>query len=157
MFNPHLCHISCVICHILRVTCNIFSSYIFWQSGGASQGRVRYQRGLPCPDLQHHQQRKFFALTIQCFVVEWLFGPNFTIFFGKILMKSRTVVTWPMVAFLGVDLPRVFTQGTLKNVLSKYFWLNTSVFHHLNFDKIFALFGVNFVLLKSCWCQILDI
>ena len=45
----------------------------------------------------------------------------------------------------------------LKTVLLKNIWLNTSFYCNLNFDKIYALFGVNFILLKSCWCKVLDI
>ena len=52
--------------------------------------------------------RKLIALNIRCLVIDWLFGPNLTYKKKKSSLKSRTVVSWPMVAFHGVDLPRVY-------------------------------------------------
>ena len=53
-----ICHMSCVTCHMARVTCHVscvtchiilllLLLIICLQSGGASRGRVCYQRGLP--------------------------------------------------------------------------------------------------------------
>ena len=47
MFTPH--HVSDVTCHLSRVTCQmsrVIFFLFFGQSGGASQWRVCYQRGL---------------------------------------------------------------------------------------------------------------
>ena len=49
---PTICHMSGVTCHVSHVMCEVsLFSLFFWgggQSGGASLGRVCYQRGLPC-------------------------------------------------------------------------------------------------------------
>ena len=42
----------------------------------------------------------------------------------------------------------------LKTVVIKYIWLKT--YFCRDFYKAYAIFGVNFVLLKSCWFKILD-
>ena len=48
-----MCHVSRVTCHMSPVTCQkiFFTFFLFkkknGQSGGASRGRVCYQRGLP--------------------------------------------------------------------------------------------------------------
>ena len=57
--SPVTCHLSPVMCHMSHVPCqNNFFVYIFFfffsqskkigKSGGAGQGRVCFQQGLPC-------------------------------------------------------------------------------------------------------------
>ena len=72
----------------------------------------------------------------------WLtFNPNVAYFFGKSYKKFGYVA--------------VLHSLILK--LLKYIWLNTSFCRDLNFNQITAILGVNFDLLKSCWCKTLDI
>ena len=40
-----MCHMSCVTCHVLHVTCNF--SFLILPRGGAICWRACYQRGLP--------------------------------------------------------------------------------------------------------------
>ena len=51
---PTMCHMSRVTCHVSRVMCQVSrircQVYLFiLQCGGASRGKVCYQRGLPRP------------------------------------------------------------------------------------------------------------
>ena len=73
------------------------------------------------------------ALNMCCFVVDRIFGPNFAILSSYLI------------------------ESYIENCTVKVYLINTSFCCDLNFDKIYSLFGVNFVLLKSCWCKILDI
>ena len=125
--------------------------------------------GRPSKCLQHHQQRwckilwtgvNLLLQTYNVFSLIDFLVQILRIFVGKISMKNEENGGhyWFYFSYLincyYVD---VLYSLILKTVLLKYIWLNMSFCQHYLFYKSYAFFGVNFVLLKSCWCKMLDI
>ena len=125
-----MCHVSCVMCHVSHVTChvshvtcpkkigNIFvikkinkqinkknrSQNKIWQSGGASQWRVCYQRGIPRLVLimikifflniffsTQFQQKKSHTNTSVSFFICCIYIYTFYWFDSKIILKNAFV------------------------------------------------------------------
>ena len=113
----------------------------------------------PSKCLQHHQQRWckifwtgviFLLLTYSVLSLIYFLVQTLHIVLLKLLIFLIFLFNKLVLCFLLYSL-------ILKTVRLKYIWLNISFCCNLNFDKMCALFGINFVFLKSCWCKVLDI
>ena len=88
------------------------------------------------------------------------------LFFSFFLDKGVQLVDEGLVINKGISLIFIFNKlllcsclalSYIKNCTVKVYLIKYILCGNTNFDKIYAVVGVTFILLKSCWWKILDI
>ena len=119
----------------------------------------------PSKCLQHHQHRwcKILWTSVNLLLLKYgvlLLIDFWSKFYVFLFVDKMVVITYFYFSYLiNCYYVAVLYSLVLKTLLLvlKWIWLNTSYCRYLNDEQIYAVVGVNFGLLKSCWCKILDI
>ena len=143
---PVMCQVSHVTCHVSPVTCHMscvrfFFIFLFFfgLSGEASQGRVRYQRGLPrlvlinfCWYLHNMFDHVLSCLILVDLSCSWNILSNLGLAFIfwsfpgiYILEHSRNfILFWPLKKFNFCDHSRIFRVWTIVEFLCSVIFQN---------------------------------